>query len=771
MKKTIITLAAILIASLSFAQGGGFNYKALITDNGNVLANHSVTFKFTVLENGTTSVYQETQTPTTDTNGIVGVNVGEGILVSGNFSTIDWGNSPYFLKVEIDTGSGYQDFGTTEFKAVPYAKFAEKAGNAFSGNFGDLSNVPTGLSDGDNDTHLTDAQIAAMGYIKDPNDADHDASNELQNLSLSGTQLSISNGNNVNFTGWDTDASDDFSGNYNDLTHQPNVFSIEGTNDAATQTTDNIVHAGSMRIGGNFSSTGAVNERSLKVSRRFNNDYRSIGFVSEIGGTGSGMHYGLYNYLIDSGTGTQYGVYSVIHNTGNAFHYGNLSLLSGSGSGSHFGTFNQVSGTGTGEQYGVKSVINNTSNGNHYGNYSYLDGSGTGDHYGSYNYLSGDGTGTQFGIKNYIDNSGNSIHYGIYSNVLGNGSGPHYGISNKLEGTGAGDQYGTHNAIYNSGNGTHYGDFNQLSGTGTGEQYGVKSLINNTSNSIHYGNYSYLNGSGSGAHYGSSNFITGDGTGEQYGVDIFINNSGNANHYGSNSILRGSGSGWHLGSYNQLLGTGTGSQFGVRNNIFNSGSGNHYGAFNQLSGPGTGKQFGISSIIDNTGNGIHYGVKNSLSGTGTGSKYGTYNKIETTAGGTHYAVYGEAEKVGSYAGYFKGDVKITNNIVGKIKAEDSGDADMKAYIYGNITSSGNKRPAGSSDGYTISRTATGTYEVIFNTATADSYAYSAIASITYGNGLGFIRTRNSSATKLIIYTYDKNGNAADRYFTFVVYKK
>ena len=290
MKKTILTLTAILIASLSFAQGGGFNYKALITDNGNALASQSVTIKFTVLQNGTTAIFQETHTATTDANGIVAVNIGEGTVVSGDFDTIDWGGNPNFLKVEIDTGSGYQNFGTTEFKAVPYAKYAENAGNVFSGNFGDLSNVPSGLSDGDNDTHLTeaqvdayvsnngyltqvdniqgipvssttpangqvlkyngsqfvpadddtssgsgadgvvnaatfsgtttktltlsrsnglgnitadftdndthltDAQIAAMGYIKDANDADHDPANELQTINKSGNTITLSNG-------------------------------------------------------------------------------------------------------------------------------------------------------------------------------------------------------------------------------------------------------------------------------------------------------------------------------------------------------------------------------------------------------------------------------------------------------------------------------------------------------------------------------------------------------------------------------------------------
>ena len=124
MKKSII-LTAILIASLSFAQGGGFNYKALITDNGNALSNQSVTIKFTVLENGSTSVYQETHTATTDANGIVMVNIGEGTVVSGSFNDIDWTNEQ-FLKTEINTGNGFADFGTTAFKAVPISKNAGK---------------------------------------------------------------------------------------------------------------------------------------------------------------------------------------------------------------------------------------------------------------------------------------------------------------------------------------------------------------------------------------------------------------------------------------------------------------------------------------------------------------------------------------------------------------------------------------------------------------------------------------------------------------------
>ncbi len=181
MKKQIFTLLAIIMAVLSFAQNNnGFNYKALITENGNPLIQQPVTLQFNILFNGSVSVYEELQTTTTDSHGIVSVNIGEGMPISGDFLTIDWSAADLYLNVKVDTGNGFVDFGTSAFNFVPYAKYANEAGNVFSGNFNDLLNIPTGLSDGD-----------------DVNDADHDATNELQSLSINGNQLSISNGNTV----------------------------------------------------------------------------------------------------------------------------------------------------------------------------------------------------------------------------------------------------------------------------------------------------------------------------------------------------------------------------------------------------------------------------------------------------------------------------------------------------------------------------------------------------------------------------------------------
>ena len=813
MKKSILNLVAIFIASLSFAQGGGFNYKALITDNGNVLNTQPVTFKFTVLENGTTAVYQETQSGTTDANGIIAINVGEGTLVSGNFSTIDWGSNPYFLKVEIDTGSGYQDFGTTEFKAVPYAKFAEKAGNAFSGDFSDLSNVPAGLSDGDDDTHLTDAQITAMGYIKNANDADHDATNEIQNLTLNSTQLSISNGNNVNFTGWDTNAADDFDGDFTSLSNVPAGLS-DGDDDThltETQVDNYVANNGYISLNSadattleiqNNSTSGIVNGVDILVN---SNDNSKFGVNINLQGTtqtnvlssairirnelvSSQSQFGIYNQFSGSSTTPSYkatGLYNFV-DSGSGYLgtvIGVSNRIDSNHDGLHEGIFTIIDNSGNGLHYGNNNIIKGTGNGDHIGVYSELSGTGTGDHYGSKISLFGSGSGPQFGTYQDITISGDGLHIGTKTIINGSGSGSHYGTRNQLSGAGTGDQYGVSNYIDNSGDGDHYanksylngggsgihfGTFNQLSGAGTGYQYGTSNKIDNSGNGTHYGSHSELSGSGSGIHYGNFNYLSGLGNGEQFGTKNYIINTGSGDHYGSSSVLAGSGSGNQFGIVNEISNSGAGDHFGNAITLNGNGPGAHYGTINTLYGSGSGIQYGTKNSITNLGNNTHYGVYNYLSGSGTGIKYGSYNRIPLTAGGTHYAVYGSALKAGSYAGYFMGNVYTSK----KLKAPDSGDTDMKAYIYGSITSGGGYSSVGAhSGGFSVTRTSTGVYQITFTGSNKPTSAgqYTVMVNMRAGS-IGFITVQNNSST-FIVKTFSTTVTAANRPFNFVVYKK
>ncbi|MBU2930137.1 tail fiber domain-containing protein [Winogradskyella psychrotolerans] len=136
MKTKLTLLFWLLFSILIFGQDRGFNYKALIKDaNGNILSNQTVKLRFTIFYDNN-DIYKETQSPTTDANGIVIVSIGEGTPFGGvtSFSSVssDFGNNDYFLKVEIDIngGNSFVDMGSSRFNAVPYAKYAERAGNA-----------------------------------------------------------------------------------------------------------------------------------------------------------------------------------------------------------------------------------------------------------------------------------------------------------------------------------------------------------------------------------------------------------------------------------------------------------------------------------------------------------------------------------------------------------------------------------------------------------------------------------------------------------------
>jgi hypothetical protein len=110
------------------------SYQAVIRDNSNALVtNQIVGMQISILQgsaNGT-AVYAETQTPTTNTNGLVSIEIGGGTVVSGNFSTIDWANGPYFMKTETDPagGTNYTITGTSQLLSVPYAMYAANSGS------------------------------------------------------------------------------------------------------------------------------------------------------------------------------------------------------------------------------------------------------------------------------------------------------------------------------------------------------------------------------------------------------------------------------------------------------------------------------------------------------------------------------------------------------------------------------------------------------------------------------------------------------------------
>ncbi|MGZ2371769.1 hypothetical protein ACXR6G_18465, partial [Ancylomarina sp. YFZ004] len=173
-----------------------FNYQAVVRNvEGNVISNSKISVRVSILQDGSFLVYEEEFETTTNAFGLINLKIGE--KEDDAFASVDWSQGKYALKIEIDETGGvnYSYVGTSPLLSVPFALSAKTAENVFSGDYNDLKNVPGYISDGDNDTHLTDEEITALGYVKNSDDADADSANEIQDLALNSTTniLTITN--------------------------------------------------------------------------------------------------------------------------------------------------------------------------------------------------------------------------------------------------------------------------------------------------------------------------------------------------------------------------------------------------------------------------------------------------------------------------------------------------------------------------------------------------------------------------------------------------
>jgi hypothetical protein len=136
MNKIYTIIAAIILSGNIFAQSPKkISYQAVIRDSGNSLVkNQLIGMQISILRgidvNSATSVYKETQTQNTNVNGLVSLEIGTGNSTD-EFSAIDWGNGPFFIKTETDLNGGtdYTITGINQLLSVPFAFYATNAGN------------------------------------------------------------------------------------------------------------------------------------------------------------------------------------------------------------------------------------------------------------------------------------------------------------------------------------------------------------------------------------------------------------------------------------------------------------------------------------------------------------------------------------------------------------------------------------------------------------------------------------------------------------------
>ena len=117
------------------------SYQAVVRNTtNNLVINQPVGMQISILQGSATgtAVYVETQTPISNANGLVTLEIGGGAVVSGNMATINWANGPYFIKTETDPtgGSSYTITGTSQLLSAPYALYAKTSGSSTPGPAG-----------------------------------------------------------------------------------------------------------------------------------------------------------------------------------------------------------------------------------------------------------------------------------------------------------------------------------------------------------------------------------------------------------------------------------------------------------------------------------------------------------------------------------------------------------------------------------------------------------------------------------------------------------
>ncbi len=154
----ILFATLILTGLISYSQSPEkMFYQTVVRNASNeLLANQAIGMRISVLQGSMTgsAVYVETQRPTTNSNGLVALEIGGGTAVTGTFAGINWANGPFYVKTEADLtgGTSYSIIGTGQLLSVPYALYAKNG-------------VPSGGTNGQVLTYCNGVAIWTTGGV------------------------------------------------------------------------------------------------------------------------------------------------------------------------------------------------------------------------------------------------------------------------------------------------------------------------------------------------------------------------------------------------------------------------------------------------------------------------------------------------------------------------------------------------------------------------------------------------------------------------------
>lgn len=172
MKKLIPVLFILFYLGLQAQSPDKISYQSVIRNSqGKLVQSSGVTVKISILQGSAsgTPVYVEIHNTSTNVNGLVTLYIGEGIT-TGELSSIDWSQGPFYMKTETDPagGSNFTVTGITQIVSVPYSLYSEKSGDSFSGDYNDLTNKP--VTDGSETKIVSgfNTNVTGQGTAGDP---------------------------------------------------------------------------------------------------------------------------------------------------------------------------------------------------------------------------------------------------------------------------------------------------------------------------------------------------------------------------------------------------------------------------------------------------------------------------------------------------------------------------------------------------------------------------------------------------------------------------
>jgi len=239
--------------TISFAQAPkGINYQGVARDNGgNAYASKTISVRISILKNSATGEveYSETHKPQTNQFGLFTLVIGQGTKVTGDFAFISWAIGNKWLQIEIDPNgeSSFTLAGTQQLMTVPYAFYAEFAGNS------------NGLTAGSGIAINNDV-------ITNTGDSDGDPANELQNLAEVLTKSNNAGGLKITNLGAPVVATDAATKNYVDA---QNALDLDKDPTNELQTLAQVLGTGNNAGGLKLTNLGAPTVNSDATTKQY----------------------------------------------------------------------------------------------------------------------------------------------------------------------------------------------------------------------------------------------------------------------------------------------------------------------------------------------------------------------------------------------------------------------------------------------------------------------------------------------------------------------